>query len=302
MGETSAIAAYIALLQACFPTLRVERYVPLGEGWDSVAILVNDQHVFRFAKRPDVAVRQAREAALLPLLADRLPLPIPRYTHTWADPAWLGQRIVGYPLIPGDQLIPARAHAAHLAAQARQLGAFVSALHAVPLEQARRHGALGGDAASRREAYRAFFAIVRSNMLPLFTAQEQAAIVAFWSRYLDDDTCFTFTPTLVHRDLNSEHILFDPATGNLTGIIDWGDAGIDDPAVDFAGVRRQLGDEFARQMLAAYRHPLDATFRQRMDFYAGMEPFHEIHFGQVDGDAAHLAHGIAWARRQFAGA
>lgn len=302
MGETGARAGYIDLLRACFPALRVERYVPLGEGWDSVALLINDQDVFRFAKRPDVAVRQAREAELLPLLADRLPLPIPRYSHTWADPAWPGMRIVGYRLIPGEQLIPDRARAEHRATQAAQLGEFVSALHAVPVERARRHGALGGDAASRREAYRGFFAKVRSNMLPLFTTREQAAIVAFWSRYLDDDTCFAFTPTLVHRDLNTEHVLFDPATGTLTGVIDWGDAGIDDPAVDFAGIRRQLGDDFAHQMLAAYRHPLDTTFLQRMDFYAGMEPFHEIHFGQIDGDAAHLAHGIEWARRQCANA
>ena len=134
-------------------------------------------------------------------------------------------------------------------------------------------------------------------MLPLFTAREQAAIVAFWSRYLDDDTCFDFTPTLVHRDLITEHVLCDPATGHLTGVIDWGDAGIDDPAVDFAGVRRQLGEEFARPMLAAYCPSLDTAVLRRMDFYAGMEPFHEIHFGQRTGDAAHLAHGIEWARR-----
>jgi aminoglycoside 2''-phosphotransferase len=137
-------------------------------------------------------------------------------------------------------------------------------------------------------------------MLPLFTAQEQAAIVAFWSGYLDDDACFTFTPTLVHRDLVPEHVLFNPATGHLTGVIDWGDAGIDDPAVDFAGVRRQLGAEFAQQMLATYRPALDATALRRMDFYAGMEPFHEIHFAQTHGDAAHLARGIELARRQFA--
>jgi aminoglycoside 2''-phosphotransferase len=299
MSETGTLAGYIELLQACFPSLRVERYTALGEGWDSVALLVNDQDVFRFAKRPDAAVRQAREAELLPLLADQLPLPIPRFTHTWADPAWPGKRIVGYRVIPGEQLTPDRARPRHRVTQAAQLGEFVSALHAVPVEAARRHGALGGDAASQREAYRGFFATVRSNMLPLFTAREQAAIVAFWTQYLDDDTCFSFTPTVVHRDLITEHVLVDPATGHLTGIIDWGDAGIDDPAVDFAGAGRQLGEEFVRQMLAAYRHPLGTSLLRRMDFYAGMEPFHEIHFGQRTGDAAHLAHGMEWARRRF---
>jgi aminoglycoside 2''-phosphotransferase len=292
------MADYLRLLDAGFPTLQVQRSTLLGEGWDSVALLVNDQLVFRFAKRPDAAERQAREADLLPLLSDRLPLPVPRYTYTWTDPVWPGKRIVGYRLIVGEPLTPTRAD--YHTTQAAQLGEFVSALHAVPLEEARRHGVMGRDAASLREAYRGFFTKVRENMLPLFTAQERAAIVAFWSGYLDDDACFAFTPTLVHRDLVPEHVLFGPATGNLTGVIDWGDAGIDDPAVDFAGVRRQLGDEFAQQMLATYHPALDATALRRMDFYAGMEPFHEIHFGQTHGDAAHLAHGVESARRQCA--
>jgi aminoglycoside 2''-phosphotransferase len=298
MGEANALADYIELLDDCYPTLQVRRSSLLGEGWDSVALLVNDQLVFRFAKRPDAAMRQSREAELLPLLGDRLPLLVPRYTYTWTDPAWPGKRIVGYRLIAGESLM--LTHPEHRATQAAQLGEFVSALHAIPLEEARRHGVVGRDAASLREAYRGFFARVRTNMLPLFTVQEQAAIGAFWSGYLDDDACFTFTPTLVHRDLVAEHVLFDPATGHLTGVIDWGDAGIDDPAVDFAGVRRQLGDEFAQQMLAAYRPALDATALRRMDFYAGMEPFHEIQFAQTYGDAAHLAHGIESARQQLA--
>jgi aminoglycoside 2''-phosphotransferase len=316
MDETGALAGYIELLLTGFPTLQVDHCTCLGEGWDSVALLVNGQDVFRLAKRPDAAVRQAREAALLPLLEARLPVPIPRYTATWHDPAWPGLRIVGYRLLPGNPLmasIPRRSsHAnqpgssltATQVQQAEELGAFLRALHAVPVEVARRHGAMGSDdAAGRREAYRSFFATIRAEMAPLFTAQEQAAILAFWSRYLEDDTCFAFIPTLVHRDLITEHVLWNPTTGSLTGVIDWGDAGIDDPAVDFAGLRRQLGEAFARQMLAAYvsdspRDMTMTTMLHRMDFYAGMEPFHEIHFGQANGDAAHLAHGIAWVRRQ----
>jgi hypothetical protein len=53
-------------------------------------------------------------------------------------------------------------------------------------------------------------------------------------------------------------------------------------------------------MLAAYHPALDATALRRMDFYAGMEPFHEIHFAQTHGDAAHLAHGVESARQQCA--
>jgi aminoglycoside 2''-phosphotransferase len=302
MNDANTVADCLRLLDVAFPSLHVQRSIVLGEGWDSLALLVNDHLVFRFAKRPDAAVRQAREADLLPWLSDRLPLPVPRYTYTWTDPLWPGKRIVGYRLMAGESLV--RAQRAQQASQAAQLGEFVSALHAAPLEEARRHGVVGRDAASLREASRAFFATVRAQMLPLFTAQEQAAMVAFWSGYLEDDACFAFTPTLVHRDLVAEHVLVDPLTGQLTGVIDWGDAGIDDPAVDFAGMRRQLGAEFAQQMLAAYHPALDASalrrMERRMDIYAGMEPFHEIHFAQTHGDAAHLTHGVEWARRQFA--
>jgi aminoglycoside 2''-phosphotransferase len=297
MGDAGTVVNYLELLATAFPTLQAQRAILLGEGWDSVALLVNDHLVFRCAKRPDAAVRQARETELLPLLADRLPLPVPRYTYTWTDPAWLGARIVGYPLLAGELLRPGRPE--HEAKQATRLGAFVSALHAIPLAEAQRRGVVERDAAGLREAYARFFATVRESMLPLFAAQEQAAIVAFWSEHLEDDSCFTFTPTLVHRDLVPEHVLVDPMTGELTGVIDWGDAGIDDPAVDFAGVRRQMGTEFARRMLAAYHPALDATALRRMDFYAGMEPFHEIHFAQTHGDAAHLAHGVEQAQRQF---
>src|SRR5690242_5038239 len=146
MGEANTLASYVELLDTCFPALHVQRSILLGEGWDSVALLVNDHLVFRFAKRPDAAVRQAREADLLPLLSDRLPLPIPRYTYTCTDSDWPGKRIVGYRLIAGESLMLTRPE--YRATQAAQLGAFVSALHAVPLEEARRHGMVGRDAAS----------------------------------------------------------------------------------------------------------------------------------------------------------
>lgn len=60
-----------------------------------------------------------------------------------------------------------------------------------------------------------------------------------------------------------------------------------------------LGEELAPLMLAVYEHPLDPTLLRRLGFYAGTEPFHETHFGQLSGDTDYLAHGIAWAKRQF---
>lgn len=45
-----------------------------------------------------------------------------------------------------------------------------------------------------------------------------------------------------HNDLGAEHILVDPATFAITGIIDWSDAAIADQAADVGRLLRDLGD------------------------------------------------------------
>jgi aminoglycoside phosphotransferase (APT) family kinase protein len=50
-----------------------------------------------------------------------------------------------------------------------------------------------------------------------------------------------YVPTLAHNDFGIEHILVDPAMRRITGIIDWGDAAIADPAYDFGKLYRDLG-------------------------------------------------------------
>jgi aminoglycoside phosphotransferase (APT) family kinase protein len=46
---------------------------------------------------------------------------------------------------------------------------------------------------------------------------------------------------LAHNDLGIEHVLVDPETLQVTGVIDWADAAIADPARDNALLYRDLG-------------------------------------------------------------
>jgi len=41
-------------------------------------------------------------------------------------------------------------------------------------------------------------------------------------------------PVLIHGDIAPRNLLADPETGRLTGLVDWGDAALADPAMDFA--------------------------------------------------------------------
>jgi aminoglycoside phosphotransferase (APT) family kinase protein len=70
----------------------------------------------------------------------------------------------------------------------------------------------------------------------------------------------------IHQDLSPEHLLVDPSTGRLTGILDWTDAIIGDAARDFVFLVAWRGWDFAEEVMRAYPHPLDPGFRDRLRF------------------------------------
>lgn len=96
--------------------------------------------------------------------------------------------------------------------------------------------------------------------------------------FLSDDANFSFSPTLVHADLGPEHILCRPSS-EIAGVIDWSDARVGDPALDFAWLLHSLGESFAGSLLDAYEPEVDACFSRRALFYHRLGPWHEVRYG-----------------------
>jgi aminoglycoside 2''-phosphotransferase len=97
---------------------------------------------------------------------------------------------------------------------------------------------------------------------------------------------------LIHADLCDDHILCDPERQQLNGIIDWEDATLGDPALDFVGLAYIAGWEPVKRVLSAYRGPVEGTFRQRIAFYLGAIPFHQIFIGLQTGNQNHIREGV----------
>jgi aminoglycoside 2''-phosphotransferase len=291
----------LRFLRAAQPALEIHHHVVVTEGWDSVVLLVNGDRVYRFARRPDVVVRFTVEVALLPELSPTLPAPVPRF-----DIVRMGESdapFVAYALLPGEQFSPAWLAAASPEQHGRlaeQLGGFLGALHRFPPARAAALGVPVYTAAGWHAEYVGLFAWVRERVFPLLDRAERRQVAAFWEDFLGDDANVIFSPVLIHRDLGIEHALHDPATGALTGVIDWGDVSIGDSAQDFVGFYRSLGRPFAEQVLASYTLPVDDTFWRRVAFYAGLDPFQTVRFGVIDGQQAFVAEGLAALRAQLA--
>ena len=73
---------------------------------------------------------------------------------------------------------------------------------------------------------------------------------------------------VIHTDVGPDHLLFDPTTGTLLGVIDWTDGSIGDAAGDFVGLVTWRGWRFAEEVLALYPRRVDGEFRSRLRYMA----------------------------------
>jgi aminoglycoside 2''-phosphotransferase len=285
---------YQQIIAACFPDLAIRRCQPIAEGWDSVAVAVNDDLIFRFPKRRDVEPQYQVERRLLPVLAGALP--VPDVAFFWPGGVGYPGIFIGHHLIEGAPLTGEHLTPEHSTGIVQQIGQFLSTLHSFPIDQASQLGVPAGDQTTWRQRYQDQYRQIESRVLPLLDEAAQARIVRNWQAFLADTT--PFAVALIHHDLADEHILYDSARGTISGIIDWGDTAIGDPAIDFTGLLAAYGEAFVERVLACYQGAVDASFRQRMRFYRGVMPLNTVLFGLDTGQEEFVQQGLEEIARE----
>ncbi|MCG3252418.1 MAG: aminoglycoside phosphotransferase family protein [Candidatus Heimdallarchaeota archaeon] len=83
--------------------------------------------------------------------------------------------------------------------------------------------------------------------------------------YLTDDENFTFSPRITHCDFDTSNILIEPTINKLTGVIDFEECKIWDPAVDLLFFDE--GPEFMKAILDNYTFSKQKSLLARMKFY-----------------------------------
>jgi len=289
-------------LATAFPALRVTACHYLSEGWDSSAWLVNHTLIFRFPKRAEVAACLRREIALLPALAEALPVPIAHFTYVApsgapTDPAL---PFVGYRKLEGVFLDTAPKFLHPASPLLPPLAAFLRALHAFPHDRAVAAGVPAATWDTWVAHWHTFAARTMHDDDPALDPPTRAWVATFRAAFLAELTLAARPLALTHHDLALEHILADPTGTRITGVIDWGDLALGDPALDFAGFAGSCDAATLTALLTAYG-PVDDGFRRRAIWYARLAPFHLLHFGLHTGDAATIAEGYAAIRRAAQG-
>lgn len=232
----------------------------LGEGDFHVAYLVDDVWVVRFAKHDTATTSLRREACLLPKLAGRLPLAIPRpeVVQVDDDPPFAAHR-----LVPGIELTRDRYLALPPDGRDRcaaQLAAFVDALHATDLAVADHCGI---EVRDHRAHYAAVLRDARAQLWPRLDPSDRAFVEAQIEEYVSSSAVGE-EPVLLHGDLSPEHVLYDPDTRTVSGIIDFGDVFVGDPAWDLLYLYEDYGLDLLRRFLRHRSDPDRAALLRRV--------------------------------------
>jgi len=292
------IKDYVRIIESAFPQFKINKVHTMQQGWDSFVVSVNETYVFRFPLRPLTEKCLDSEIKLLPELARVLPVPIPNFEYIWTGSKELPQMFVGYPMIQGVPLsIIPPFESTRKEEIAKLLGQTLTELHSYPTEKAVEAGLEPRNIQRWKEIHVEMLEKHRKISFPLMEPALQRKSMDIFEKYLENDEYFEFEPVLIHGDLAPDaHVLWEPEAEEITGIIDWGDIRIGDPALDFTGLLCDCGPEFTKMVLEYYKRPFGHTILERAAWYIKFSGFYHIEYGQIIGENSYIEEGLKLIR------
>jgi aminoglycoside phosphotransferase (APT) family kinase protein len=262
----------------------------VGEGWDNEVYLV-DGWIFRFPRHTDQIAWQEREIALMPVVVRALGPLAPAFEKIGEPSAAFPYAFVGYRVIDGIAANEARD--IDLDVLARDIGRAYTRIHAIdPAAISRTPAGWEDESWHDWRPHHADDLDELRGALPASVANDAEPFLQASIEPPPDGP-----KRVVHNDICADHVLVDPASGHLRGIIDWADMMVGDPVLDFVGLISIGGYGFIDRVLAHYDGPLDALFRERLDWATRTQTLHWL-VDALDEDEPPHKH-VLWVERAF---
>ncbi|MFA4975339.1 MAG: phosphotransferase [Candidatus Paceibacterota bacterium] len=242
-----------------FPNLKWDKVEHNIEGWDHYVIILDNKYVFRFPRAKQYLKALKKEILLLEYLKEKVSISIPQYTYIAKDKSF-----AGYSLIPGIQLRKKVFKLVSTKAKhtlAKQIADLLSSLHETPLKVAERFDI---KKVNSQKQYKELIINTNKYIFPRVSKKDQLLI----NDYLKEFKNYLKFPqkVLMHNDLYSKHILLGKNKKYISGIIDFSDRKIDDPARDFTEMW-DYGEKFTLEVYKNYKGHKDKDFLKRSMMY-----------------------------------
>jgi len=222
-------------------------------GWDNQVWRLGNELVVRMPRTERAPDLQRKECRWLPVLAPRLPLPVPtpvrignpsaRFPKPWTIMTW----------VPGEPLdctsISRGDHAADI------LAGFLTALHVEAPVEAPISSDRGAHPKESTDGFENFLQAVAPGGISV----DVQDIRDVWGDAVAAPE-WAGPPVWLHGDLHPANVVV--SDGRLSGVIDFGDMCAGDPAWDLAAAWLLLPDGAASRFFEVYAYADEATIRR----------------------------------------
>lgn len=242
--KTMDVKPYLKRIRSEFPDLRFKRAVVPKQGMDHLALFLDHQWVFRFAKNPEYIDQFPKEIELLDALHKEISLPIPHYEFVSSDKSFGGyKKIHGRSLTHSGFQKLSKQTRDSLAAE---LGNFLNELHAFSVPQALALGVKVEDPTLYLKTLKKEY---EKYVRPKMADEDRRycnSLLALSEEYAQGK----YPERMTHNDMFGVHIRLTKQN-HIAGIIDFGDKVIGDPAKDFNGLL-DIDPSFVKAVYAHY--------------------------------------------------
>ncbi len=247
------------LVNNAFPALKIEKIKKIGEGDTYVAFLINDHYLFKQAKADEGRAQLRKEVLLMENLSGKFSISTPRFILVSPD-----YHFGCYEILPGISFDEYLAENELTKTNAKQVVTFLTTLHAMD-PGTMQDGIL--PVMNYFEEYEQDYEFLKKLTLTFFSKKQKEIILEKYESYLSFQKNFEYKPELIHNDFSFNHIICDPFSGDITGVIDFGDAAMGDAAYDFFFLYELPQSIFIEQICNSYPG-CDPHFIDRIQFYS----------------------------------
>lgn len=221
----------------------------VGEGANGIVLTDGSGLAYKFPKH-DLGIHKLKhEIKITGGIAASLSVQVPEYTLVELDRP-LGEAYCVYRLLPGEKLTP-DIYRRNRKAMSVQLLRVMDEIHRM----------VPKDSYDKGMDYEAMYQEIQMLLFPYANDSQKREITFRFESYLRNAD-HTTDICVVHGDLGGSNILCDRASGNITGIIDWAEVAVDDPAVDYSALTCGMSIPGCLDDLLALRPSLAAVMKR----------------------------------------
>ena len=288
-NDSSRLTDDIIARAACYG-LQLDGEVAFNEtGLDFQVVFAKDTSgrcwVLRLPRRDDLRPKIENEARILEFVRGRLPVEVPDWQLCRHD-------LIAYPMLTDPMALVFDAQTHNVSWNIDQLSEIyvtslaevLVALHTIPISDAL---AAGFPASTPEDVRVGVLADLERVKRGIGIGRD---LETRCRRWLDNDPLWPEFSVFTHGDLYAGHVTVS-ADARVSGVIDWSEAAIGDPSIDFAGHLAAFDVESLERLVAAYALAGGRTWPEMVEHIKERHAASALKYGifaLVTGDEQHL--------------